>query len=141
MIKYGKVLNANTGLCEVAGGTDIEFYKSIGMEEIDVELSDIDGLYYTIDKCKMKTQEEKEQELLLKLFVTPLDFIKMLQQVGLTTEQINNYIESNLEIKTQLTYCSNVYYAIVETFLPLQIGDITIDKDTIKQMFLTKLNL
>lgn len=37
MIKYAKVINYETKLCEVSTGTNKEFYKSIGMVEMDVE--------------------------------------------------------------------------------------------------------
>ena len=37
MIKYAKVINEETKACEVGLGTNTEFYKSIGMTELDVE--------------------------------------------------------------------------------------------------------
>ena len=37
MIKYAKVIDETTKLCEVGIGTNVEFYKSIGMTEMDVE--------------------------------------------------------------------------------------------------------
>ena len=37
MIKYAKVINEETGLCEVGLGTNTQFYQSIGMTEMDVE--------------------------------------------------------------------------------------------------------
>lgn len=62
MIKYAKIINEQTGLCEVGLGTNAEFYKSIGMTELDVQQSDIDGQWYLANKCQMKTDEEKENE-------------------------------------------------------------------------------
>lgn len=62
MIKYAKVINEQTGLCEVGIGTNTTFYKSIGMKEQDVSQSDIDGKWYLSDKCPMKTDETKLQE-------------------------------------------------------------------------------
>lgn len=59
MIKYAKVINKETGLCEVGLGTNSSFYKSIGMVELDVQQSDIDGCWYLKDKCPMKSDEEK----------------------------------------------------------------------------------
>ena len=60
MIKYAKVLNEQTGLVDVGIGTNTEFYKSIGMAELDVKQSDIDNNWYLAEKCPMKTDEEKE---------------------------------------------------------------------------------
>ncbi len=59
MFKYAKVINKETGLCNVGVGTNADFYKSIGMVELDVQQSDIDGAWYLKDKCPMKTEEEK----------------------------------------------------------------------------------
>lgn len=62
MIKYAKVINEQTGLCEVGIGTNSKFYKSIGMKEQDVSQSDIDGKWYLSDKCPMKSDETKLAE-------------------------------------------------------------------------------
>lgn len=59
MFKYAKVINNETGLCNVGVGTNVDFYKSIGMVELDVQQSDIDGAWYLKDKCPMKTEQEK----------------------------------------------------------------------------------
>lgn len=62
MIKYAKIINNETGLCEVGLGTNTEYYISIGMTEIDVDKSDIDNNWYIFDKCPHKSEEEKERE-------------------------------------------------------------------------------
>lgn len=62
MFKYAKISNEITGLCSVGEGTNENYYKSIGMELLDVQQSDVDGLWYLIDKCPMKTDEQKAQE-------------------------------------------------------------------------------
>lgn len=62
MIKYAKVINEQTGLCEVGIGTNSKFYKSIGMKEQDVSQSDINGKWYLSDKCPMKSDEDKLAE-------------------------------------------------------------------------------
>ena len=81
MFKYAKIINQQTGLCEVGTGTNTAFYKSIGMTEQDVLLSDIDGNWYLADKCPRKSEEQKlseakiikqaENTRLAKLAVTP----------------------------------------------------------------------
>lgn len=62
MIKYAKLLNEESGLCEVGLGTNNEFYISIGMSELDVEQSEIDQNWYLSEKCPHKSEEEKLQE-------------------------------------------------------------------------------
>ena len=77
MIKYAKIVNQETGLCEVGLGTNIGFYISIGMTELDVEQSDIDGNWYLASMCPMKSDEEKEQEekaRIQELYMTRSDF-------------------------------------------------------------------
>lgn len=59
MIKYAQLINEETGLCTVGIGTNTEFYKSIGMVELDVQQSDIDNAWYLAEKCPMKSDEEK----------------------------------------------------------------------------------
>lgn len=59
MIKYAKLINKQTGLCNIGIGTNVEFYKSIGMELLDVQQSDIDNNWYLIEKCPTKTNEDK----------------------------------------------------------------------------------
>lgn len=62
MIKYAKVINEQTGLCEVGTGTNSKFYTSIGMTNQDVQQSDIDNNWYLSEKCPMKTDEENLNE-------------------------------------------------------------------------------
>ena len=62
MIKYAKVINEQTGLCEVGTGINSKFYTSIGMTNQEVQQSDIDNNWYLSEKCPMKTDEEKLNE-------------------------------------------------------------------------------
>lgn len=47
MIKYAKVVNEETKECQVGIGTNVEFYKSIGMSEMDVEQAYTGDWYLT----------------------------------------------------------------------------------------------
>jgi len=141
MIKYAKVLNEETGLCNVGVGTDIDFYKSVGMSEMDVEKSEKDQQWYTSDKCPHYTPEEKEemeQERINNLTMTALDFIGVLQGFGLTLEQINTYLENNLPVKMQLTYCQNVYCGVAKSFMPIEYEGITITAQMVEDAFKAK---
>lgn len=68
---------------------------------------------------QIKTQ--KEAERVAKLTMTALDFIKVLQLSGLTLVQINEYLETHLDLKMQLTYCQNVYCGVVQQLCPLSL--------------------
>lgn len=58
MLKYAKITDEQTGLCEVGIGTNAEFYQSIGMPEQDVCQSLVDGNWYLSEKCPQKTYEQ-----------------------------------------------------------------------------------
>lgn len=58
MLKYARLLNEVTGLCEVGLGTNAEFYQSIGMTELDVTQSNIDNEWYLTSMCPNKPEEQ-----------------------------------------------------------------------------------
>lgn len=98
---------------------------------------------YVIDNCSIreKTEEEKqaeEAERVNNLTMTPLDFIKVLESMGLSLAQITTFLDENLEIKTQLTYCNSVYCGVVKQFLPIEIGGVTITAQMVEQAFKQK---
>ena len=62
MLKYAKIVNEETKQCDVGIGTNIDFYQSIGMTEMDVEQS-YDGNWYVSGYAPEKSKEEKEQEV------------------------------------------------------------------------------
>ena len=99
MIKYAKLVNIETGLCEVGTGTNTEFYNSIGMTQLDVQQSDIDGAWYLTEKCPMKTDEEKaqeEKERIAMLSLTRGDVFRgLLMAKQVTRTQIRAMIENN----------------------------------------------
>lgn len=92
-----------------------------------------------------ETQEEanererhEEDVRVANLTMTALDFIGILQQFGLTLIQVNEYLENHLELKTQLTYCQNVYCGVVQALCPLTAYDITITKEMVIHAFKVK---
>ncbi len=109
MIKYAKVIDAETGLCEVATGINASFYESIGMSETDVAQSDIDSNWYLAEKCPMKTDEEKlaeERARLDSLKLTRGDvFEALILAKGLGKAQLRAMIEqAELEEVTKALY-------------------------------------
>lgn len=85
-----------------------------------------------------KEQEEKEKERVNNLTMTALDFIGVLQCFGLSLQQINDYLESHLELKMQLTYCQNVYCGVVKKLCPLTVAGIEITVQMIEIAFKNK---
>ena len=141
MIKFAKVKDKLTGLCNVGLGSNTDFYKSIGMVELDVEQSEKDNQWYLATQCPHYTPEEKEEmerERINNLTMTALDFIGVLQSFGLTLEQINAYLESNLPVKMQLTYCQNVYCGVAKALMPITYEGITITAEMVEAAFIAK---
>lgn len=83
-------------------------------------------------------EKRKEEERVAKLTMTALDFVTFLQLAGLTLEQINAYLEANLAVKMQLTYCQNVYCGVACALMPITVGDVTITKEMVILAFKKK---
>ena len=100
----------------------------------------IDGVFTDITDTPeyIEKKRKEEEERVNNLFMTPLDFIKVLQAFGLTLEQINDFLETRLDIKTQLTYCNSVYCGVVKTFLPIEIDGIEITAEMVEAAFKLK---
>ena len=108
MIKYAKIINQETGLCEVGLGTNASFYQSIGMTQLDVKQSDIDNAWYLADKCPMKTDEQKELEeniRISKLTCTKRVFALMLQELGITYTMLKELIATNEQAQLEWDLC------------------------------------
>lgn len=75
MILYAKIANQETKECFVGLGTDIDFYKSIGMTEMDV-IQAWDGSWYVAGYAPEKPQKviilERIEEL--KVFLCNADY-------------------------------------------------------------------
>ena len=137
MIKYAKLTDENTGTCQVGEGTNNEFYKSIGMVEMDVQQSDIDNKWYLTDVCPMKTDEQKakeEQQRISILSLTAADVERGIYKAkGMDFEDIIAEVETlkqvqgdgfdidvkalKIELKANNFYRGNPYVDAVGTLL------------------------
>lgn len=132
MIKYAKITNEETGLVEVGLGTNTEFYQSIGMVELDVQQSDIDGNWYLAEKCPMKTDEQKEQEekeRIAKLYLTGADVERGIYKAkGMDFDDIIAFVTANppqgldikalkIELKANNFYRGNPYVEAIGSLL------------------------
>ena len=61
MLKFAKIENEETKVCSVGIGTNTEFYRSIGMSEMEVEQA-WNGQWYLKGYAPEKPVEEKEAE-------------------------------------------------------------------------------
>lgn len=62
MKKYAKIENKETKVCSVGIGTNTEFYRSIGMSEMEVEQA-YDGAWYVKGYAPEKPIEELQAEV------------------------------------------------------------------------------
>lgn len=83
-------------------------------------------------------KQAKESERVGELTMTALDFITFLRQCGLSLEEIRAYLNSNIELDTQLSYCQNVYCKVARSIMPITLGDITITPEMVEQAFKRK---
>lgn len=80
MKRYAKVINQETKLCDVACGTDTEYYKSIGMSEQEVEQA-YNGQWYIKGYAPEKSDSIKATEIrllrdkYLKEYIDPMQLI------------------------------------------------------------------
>lgn len=84
--------------------------KILFLSEVEISETEVN---YEFVNGKFVTQEEKaqiEHERIQGLSMTPLDFIKALEQLaGITYEQIKNLCDNHPEIDKELRFCQNVY--------------------------------
>ena len=66
MKKYAQIIDNKTKLCNVGIGTNTDFYKSIGMELLDVEQA-YNGQWYLQGYAPTKTLDELKSEKLAEL--------------------------------------------------------------------------
>lgn len=63
---YAKIINEQTKLCEVGLGTNEEYYKSLGMTEMEVEQA-WSGSWYVAGYAPEKPEEVIKQERIAEL--------------------------------------------------------------------------
>ena len=139
MIRYAQLINEETGLCNIGTGTNIDFYKSIGMIELDVQQSDVDYNWYLIDKCPMRNDEEKELEekkRVAMLKMTPRDFLLAITQMGVDFAKIKELMASNPQVEIELNYCNYVYRG--NALLDQLCGQFGITTTQLDELFKTK---
>ena len=119
------------------GVTNFEITEEV-YNDIERYIWDVENNEIILNPNYEEEQRQKEQERINNLTMTPLDFIGVLQSLGLTLEQINAFLESNLNIKMQLTYCNSVYCGVVKSFLPITIEGIAITPEMAESAFIAK---
>lgn len=63
MIKYAKIVDLETQKVDIALGSDVDYYESIGMSEMDVEQG-YDGQWYVIGHAPEKQEPTLEEQVI-----------------------------------------------------------------------------
>lgn len=82
----------------------LQFMAYTSIEETDIEYQLCNGKYLTPEE---RAQEGRERVAMLKM--TPLDFLKAIQTVGVTYAQIKALCEANAQVDMELRFCNHVY--------------------------------
>lgn len=90
MIRYAMIDDEATKRVTYGLGTDTEFYKSIGMTEMEIEQSDVDGLWYVSGYAPMKSEEEKQLEEQQRLLTEAK--MKRAEEVASITVEIDGMV-------------------------------------------------
>lgn len=85
-----------------------------------------------------EVKRQKEEERIANLTMTALDFINFLKNVGLTDQNIEDYLNANLAIKHQLQFCQNVYCGVAKALMPIKYNGITITAEMVETAFRIK---
>ena len=100
MLKYAKVINEETKQCEVGLGNNSEFYKSIGMTELDVE----QGYYgwYLKGYAQQKPLEELKAEKIQELKNNCMNYIYSVYPIYKQLNIINPLSDYSNEDKEEM---------------------------------------
>lgn len=66
MLKYAKIIDEKSKICEVGLGTNAKFYIACGMVEMEVEQA-YNGQYYVAGYAPEEPQEEKDKKEIERL--------------------------------------------------------------------------
>lgn len=83
-------------------------------------------------------KRQKKEEHINNLTMTALDFINVVKSLGLSDEDIDEYLQANIPLKNQLTYCQNVYCGVVRSLVPLKVKGRTITDEMVVNAFKVK---
>ena len=92
-------------------------YKDLEIQETEEGYTIVDYELMTVKEAEEKAQQ-KERERVMKLHMTPLDFLKALNKIGITYATVKEIMEANPEVEMEMKFCQNVYrgHPMIEQF-------------------------
>ena len=109
----------------------------IGYNETSDEIQEVVIFDETQEEADRRERDEEEAKI-ADLKMTALDFVKVLEEFGLTSLQIKTYLDEHIELDQQLKYCQNVYCGVVQQLCPLELYGIRITKEMVIHAFKVK---
>lgn len=118
---------------------DPSIYNVDKWEETNDEYALDDDEYVLKDEKWEEKVRAKEQDRVNRLTMTPLDLIKAVKTLGISDEDVETFLNSNLAIKHELQFCQNVYCGIVKQFLPVEIREgVMLTEELVERLFKVK---
>ena len=109
---FAKIVNEETKQCDVGLGTNAEFYKSIGMTEMDVEQA-YNGSWYvvgyapqpSIEEQNDKIRQQRQSRYVLESDPLRLDYDEALAREQDNAEELKQeWLASKDKIRKELPY-------------------------------------
>ena len=147
MLKYlwveNGIINGGSDLIQQDVWTDNRFQVEVSEELYNSYIQDSNRYIYSGGKIienpdYEEIKRQKETERINNLTMTALDFINVVKSLGLSDEDIDEYLQANIPLKNQLTYCQNVYCGVVRSLVPLEVKGKTITDDMVVNAFKVK---
>lgn len=121
------------------GNTREELEEDLVLKNYDViETTAKKYVKYNGSYLTQAEADVKEQERIDNLKMTALDFLNFLKVAGLTDEQVEDYLNSHLEVKHQLQFCQNVYCGVAKALMPIEYEGVTITAEMVEIAFKNK---
>lgn len=117
---------------------------TLNIEASDEIVQDLDKYIFSggelvLDPDYEEKVKAKEQDRINRLTMTPLDLIKAVKALGISDEDVETFLNSNLAIKHELQFCQNVYCGIVKQFLPVEISEgVMLTEELVEHLFKVK---
>ena len=113
---YAKIINEETKQVSVGTGTNVEFYKSVGMSEMEVEQA-YDGSWYLKGYAPEKPTEQKEAEVraVRNQYLEETDKYIALSDFPITDDERELYKQYRVYLRTY-PECQDWYKANPKTY-------------------------
>lgn len=83
-------------------------YKDAEIKEVSEGYTIYNYQLVTLEEAE-KIKKQEEHTRIMELKMTPLDFLKAIEQYGITYDMVKQFMEQNPLIERELRFCQNVY--------------------------------